>query len=54
MELGVNILDTANVYGNGQNEQLLGKALKGRREQAVIASKFGVGPNFEGIHSHPD
>ncbi|WP_117170113.1 aldo/keto reductase [Paraliobacillus sediminis] len=54
LELGVTLLDTADVYGNGHNEQLLGKALKGRREQAVIASKFGFSPNFEGIFGHPD
>ncbi|MDG5472088.1 aldo/keto reductase [Jeotgalibacillus sp. ET6] len=54
LDLGVTLLDTADVYGNGHNEQLLGKALKGRREQAVIASKFGFSPNFEGIFGHPD
>lgn len=54
LDLGVTLLDTADVYGNGHNEQLLGKALKGRREQAVIASKFGFSPNFEGIYGHPD
>jgi aryl-alcohol dehydrogenase-like predicted oxidoreductase len=54
LELGVTLLDTADCYGNGHNEELLGKALKGRREQAVIASKFGVGPNFEGVFGHPN
>lgn len=54
LELGVTLLDTADVYGNGHNEQLLGKALKDRREQAVIASKFGFSPNYEGISGHPD
>lgn len=54
LELGMTLLDTADCYGNGHNEELLGKALKGRREQAVLASKFGVGPNFEGVFGHPD
>ncbi|UUZ81238.1 aldo/keto reductase [Paenibacillus sp. P26] len=54
LELGFTLLDTADCYGNGHNEELLGKALKGRREQAIIASKFGVGPNFEGVFGRPD
>ncbi|WP_068785680.1 aldo/keto reductase [Paenibacillus phocaensis] len=54
LELSVTLLDTADCYGNGHNEELLGRALKGRRDQAVIASKFGLGPNFEGFFGHPD
>ena len=41
LELGVNFFDTAEVYGPFKNEELLGKALKGKREQAIIATKFG-------------
>jgi aryl-alcohol dehydrogenase-like predicted oxidoreductase len=41
LDLGCNFFDTAEVYGPFKNEVLLGKALKGRREQAVIATKFG-------------
>jgi len=41
LELGVNFFDTAEVYGPYTNEQLLGRALKGKRQQAVIATKFG-------------
>jgi aryl-alcohol dehydrogenase-like predicted oxidoreductase len=41
LELGVNFFDTAEVYGPFTNEQLLGRALKGRRSEAVIATKFG-------------
>lgn len=41
LELGLNFFDTAEVYGPFINEELLGRALKGRREQAVIATKFG-------------
>ncbi|MGA5068951.1 aldo/keto reductase [Streptomyces exfoliatus] len=41
LELGYTLFDTAEAYGPFDNEELLGKALKGRREQAVIATKFG-------------
>ncbi|MEU0877622.1 aldo/keto reductase [Lentzea sp. NPDC005914] len=42
LDLGVNLLDTADVYGAGHNEQLLGRALVGRRrDEAVVATKFG-------------
>ncbi|MFE9664217.1 aldo/keto reductase [Streptomyces sp. NPDC005955] len=42
LDLGVTLLDTADVYGHGANEELIGKAIAGRREQAVISTKFGV------------
>ena len=41
LDLGVTLLDTAEAYGPFVNEELLGKALRGRREQAVVATKFG-------------
>ncbi|HET7045118.1 MAG TPA: aldo/keto reductase [Gaiellaceae bacterium] len=41
LELGVTLLDTADVYGVGANERLVGRALAGRREQAIVATKFG-------------
>jgi aryl-alcohol dehydrogenase-like predicted oxidoreductase len=41
LELGINFLDTADVYGLGHNEALLARAIKGRRDGLVIASKFG-------------
>jgi aryl-alcohol dehydrogenase-like predicted oxidoreductase len=41
VELGINFLDTADIYGVGHNEALLAKAIKGRRDRLVIASKFG-------------
>jgi aryl-alcohol dehydrogenase-like predicted oxidoreductase len=41
LDLGVNFFDSADVYGNGHNETLLGAALKGRRNQAIIATKVG-------------
>ncbi len=40
-EVGVNFLDTADAYGNGKNETLVGRAIKGRRDQYIIATKFG-------------
>lgn len=54
LELGITLLDTADTYGNGHNEELLGKALKGRRDEAIVASKFTFGDNWEFIGSHPD
>ena len=41
-ELGITFLDTADMYGVGRNEELLSKALKGRRERVVVATKFGI------------
>jgi aryl-alcohol dehydrogenase-like predicted oxidoreductase len=41
LDLGINFFDTAEVYGPFENEKLLGRALKGRRDQAIIATKFG-------------
>jgi aryl-alcohol dehydrogenase-like predicted oxidoreductase len=41
LALGVTLLDTADIYGVGRNEELVGRALQGRREQALVATKFG-------------
>jgi aryl-alcohol dehydrogenase (NADP+) len=41
MDMGVNFLDTANVYTKGQSEEIVGKAIQGRRDQVVLASKVG-------------
>src|SRR5262245_4585747 len=41
LELGINYFDTAETYAKGRSETLLGKALKGKRSQAIIATKFG-------------
>ena len=41
-ELGVNFLDTSDMYGIGENEKLVGKAIAGRRDQVVLATKFGI------------
>lgn len=52
-DAGVNFFDTANSYGDGESEVLLGKALKGRRRDAIVATKFfnpmGRGPNDSGM-----
>src|SRR4051812_14874046 len=49
LELGVNFLDTADMYGPFTNERLVGRAIAGRRDDVVIATKFGNlrGPNGE-------
>ncbi len=50
LELGVTLIDTAEVYVRGRSEEIIGKALKGKRSQAIIATKFGVqfGPKERG------
>ena len=49
LALGVNFFDTADMYGWGKNEQLVGRALRGRRDEVILATKFGNvrGPNGE-------
>src|SRR5436190_231026 len=42
LDAGINFFDTADVYGAGQSEEFLGKALKGKRDKAIIATKFGI------------
>jgi aryl-alcohol dehydrogenase-like predicted oxidoreductase len=58
LELGVNFLDTADMYGVGKNEILVGKAIKGKRDQFVVATKFGnVRGNdgsFLGVNGKPE
>ena len=55
IELGVTFFDTAEVYGPYTNEQLLGRAIKGKRERLVIATKFGfrIGDGARGTDSSP-
>src|SRR5436305_10820464 len=48
LDLGVSFLDSSDMYGWGQNEELLGRALKGRRDKAVVATKFGQVKNPSG------
>lgn len=58
IDLGVNFFDTADMYGWGSNERLLGKAFKDRRNEVIIATKFAVmrGPNgeFLGLNGKPE
>jgi len=58
IDLGVTFLDTADMYGAGKNEELVGRALKGKRDMVVLATKFGNvrGPNGErlGVSGKPD
>lgn len=58
LDLGINFFDTADMYGVGHNERLLGRFLKGRREKVILATKFGNvrGPNGErlGVSGAPD
>lgn len=58
LELGVCFLDTADMYGVGRNEELVGRAIRDRREQVVLATKFGNvrGPNgeFLGVNGRPE
>ena len=58
LELGITFLDTADMYGRGHNEELVGRAIRGRRDHVVLATKFGVvrseDPRFRGISGKPD
>ena len=58
LDRGVNFLDTADMYGSGHNEELLGRAIQGRRNAIVLATKFGNvrGPDgsFLGINGRPE
>jgi len=59
LELGINFLDTADVYGPYKNEELVGKAIKGMRDKVVLATKFGIvrdpaNPNLRGVSGKPD
>ena len=54
LDAGINFFDTADMYGSGQSEEFLGKALQGRRDKAIIATKFGLkmGDGMEGARPH--
>ena len=58
LELGINLLDTADMYGVGKNEELVGKAIRGRRDKVVVATKFGnvrsEDGEFLGINGRPE
>src|SRR6202789_2033560 len=59
LELGINFLDTADMYGPYKNEELVGRAIKGKREQIVLATKFGIlrdpaNPMVRGVSGKPE
>ena len=59
LELGINFLDTADVYGPYTNEELVGRAIKGKRDKIVLATKFGIvrdpnNPGTRGVNGKPD
>lgn len=58
IDLGVNFLDTADVYGPFTNEELVGRAIRDRRNEVFLATKFGIqrsaDPNYRGVCGRPD
>ncbi|MGN6378456.1 MAG: aldo/keto reductase [Gaiellales bacterium] len=59
LELGVTLIDTADIYGIGHNELLVGEALRGHRDQVVLATKFGIvrdpaDPARRGVNGRPE
>ena len=59
LELGITFLDTADVYGPLKNEELVGRAIKGKRDQIVLATKFGIvrdpsDAQIRGVNGTPD
>src|ERR1700719_1591686 len=59
IDLGVSFLDTADIYGPYKNEELVGRAIKGKRDKVVLATKFGIvrdpnDPNVRGINGKPE
>jgi aryl-alcohol dehydrogenase-like predicted oxidoreductase len=59
LELGLNFLDTADVYGPYKNEELVGRAIKGKRDKVVLATKFGIvrdpaNPQVRSVNGKPD
>jgi len=59
LELGINFLDTADVYGPYKNEELIGRAVEGKRDEVVLATKFGIvrdpkNPNARSVNGKPE
>jgi aryl-alcohol dehydrogenase-like predicted oxidoreductase len=58
LELGINFLDTADMYGVGHNEELVGRAIRDRRDRVVLATKFGnvrgADGSFQGVNGRPE
>ncbi|MDP9849951.1 aldo/keto reductase [Streptosporangium lutulentum] len=58
LDLGVNFLDTSDTYGRGHNEELVGRAISDRRDEVVLATKFGIlrsdDPAYRGVDGSPE
>lgn len=58
IDLGITFFDTADMYGLGENEKLVGEALKGKRDKIVLATKFGIvrgeDQSFQGVNGRPE
>lgn len=58
IDLGVNFLDTADIYGQGVNERLVGSAIRDRRDKVFLATKFGIvrsgDPKSRGVNGRPE
>ena len=59
IELGITFLDTADMYGTGENEKLVGKAIRGKRDEVFLATKFGIvrdpnNPGIRGVNGSPE
>jgi aryl-alcohol dehydrogenase-like predicted oxidoreductase len=59
IELGITFLDTADMYGAGENEKLVGKAIRGKRDEVFLATKFGIvrdpnNPGMRGVNGSPE
>src|SRR6476646_5779143 len=59
LDLGLTFLDTADMYGPYKNDELVGRAIRGRRNEVVLATKFGItrdaaDPSIRGINGRPE
>jgi aryl-alcohol dehydrogenase-like predicted oxidoreductase len=59
IDCGITLLDTADVYGMGRNEELVGRAIQKRRNEVIVATKFGIvrdpsNPNQRGVNGRPE
>ncbi len=54
LDLGITLIDTADIYGGGHSEEVVGRAIAGRRDQVVLATKFGAGQRERGGNGRPE
>lgn len=58
IEIGIDFLDTADIYGQNRNEELVGRAIRGRRHEVIVATKFGIvrgpDPKSRGVNGRPE